>query len=419
VIDTRFRPTGLRLASYVWGFQILVLLAQVTELGPVAGQVIDFLVSFVFFGYLYSLYAVRNSDAWEARSAPIRNHFGAATTLCVLLFVWSGLSFLWTPTPVSDAPFYLKLLVQAVTSYMLCKLYPIRDVLRSVCIGTVYGSVAIIPMAVYFTGYSGGRLGEVSAAVNLAGQIAVALCWGVFSVVYLVGDRAMSKRSATLFGLCQVVGLFLCFAKTELIALALVGVVYVVLAPGAWGRRLTRMAGAALIITIVVAASSSKISKYANSRSAQAETLSGRLVTWAQTYEQISSGPYIRGFGIMAFRELGPQPYAIDSHAALPTADNEFVTLWFNLGLVGVVLVFGSYFALGFKSIFAMRRRSTLIPVIVLCTVIFHLATGFTQANAVLCAYPVQWLVLIDCLASSYALGKAKSVAPQKLRMME
>lgn len=419
MIDTRVMPTGLRLASYVWSFQILVIVVQATEVGPVAGLVIDFLVSVAFLSYLCSLYVVRKRDLWGARSAPIPNHFGTATTLAVLLFVWSGLSFLWTPTPVSDAPFYLKFLVQALTSYMLCKMYPIKDVLRSVCIGTVYGSVAIVPMAVFLTGYSGGRLGEVSAAVNLVGQIAVALCWGVFSVVYLVGDRAMSKRSATFFGLCQVVGLFLCFAKTELVALALVGVVYVVLAPGTWGRRLTRMAGAALIITIVVAASSSKISEYANSRSAKAETMSGRLIVWLQSYEQITSGPYIRGFGIMAFRELGPQPYAIDSHAGLPTADNEFVTLWFNLGLVGVVLVFGSYFALGFKSIFAMRRRSTLIPVIVLCTVIFHLATGFTQANAVLCAYPVQWLVLIDCLASSYALGKAKSVAPQKLRMME
>lgn len=367
----------------------------------------------IYLSYLLSIYGVRQGKLRGIRSTLIPNHFGAATTLAAFLLVWGGLSLLWTPAPKVAVAFYLVYLAEILISYMLCKLYPIRDVLRSVCKGTAYAAAAATPLAIVLIGYSGGRLGENSVDW-VSGRLVRAVCLGALSVLYLVHDRAMSKRTAIFLMISLICGLLLAFSKGYIIAFAVAAMVYAWLAPGSLRRRLARIALLAVGIVIAWISSASRIAAYM-SKSEIASTLTGRTVLWAQTYAQIINGPWIRGFGFFAFWAIGPVPWQWHGAQNISGAHNEFLNVWFNFGLVGVALVFGSYFALGYASLKAMKRGGGFLAVLVLCVVVFYLIAGIATHDSIFCLLPIPWLLLFDCLVSTFLAGGGQRSCSEKV----
>jgi exopolysaccharide production protein ExoQ len=325
----------------------------------------------------------------------IPNRFGAATSLAILFLAWSGLSLLWTPAPHTAIAYYLNYVVQFFISYMLCRLYPIHDVFRNVSKGTAYAAAVSTPLIILITGYTGGRL---AGDTGLFSTIATSACLGIIAVLYLRLHFDISKSVALLFVLSMLVALYLTFAKTELIALAMVGMIYAMLAPGSKRRRAIRMFWMLLVIAAALISFSTKIADYQNRKGGMAvETLTGRTILWTATYQKISTGPFMRGFGLLAFRETGPTPILRQMHA-----HNEFLQIWFNFGLVGVVLVFGSYFALAHTSIKAWRQKGGVTAVLVLCTVVWCLIKGITESVPAFTILPILWLLLFDCLVSTH-----------------
>jgi hypothetical protein len=383
------------------------MLAAFAGVEAAIGAVAVNLANCIYLTYLLSLYLARQGRQRHIRATAVRNRFGAATTIAVFFLAWAGLSLLWTPAPASATLYYFAYLMQVIVAYILCKLYPIRDVFRCACKGSAYGAAAAIPLAILLTGYSAGRLGEGEGSLTIVSTLAFSVCTAILSVVYLVGNRAISKSKATFLMIFLLAGLYLIFAKTEIISLAVAGAAYVLLAPGSTGRRLARIACMAAGAVVAWISAASKVAEYASK--GQADTLSGRTILWAQTYMQIVNGPWMRGFGFLAFREIGPVPWkALDSIVA---AHNEFMNVWFNFGMVGVVLVYASYLALGFSSFRARRRGGGLITVLAICAVIFCLARGVGEANATMCIFPIPWLLLFDCVVSAQVAGSVRSVA--------
>jgi O-antigen ligase len=394
----------LKLSSYYWGFQILSITFPLVGFGPVTGVVFSNLVNSILLSYYFLLYLAFLGKQRHMGFAVPRNRFGAATTLAVLMLVWAGLSLYWCPSPVKATFYYLAYLVQVLIVYFLLKLYPIYAVIRCACRGTVYAAAITIPLLIPLTGYSGGRLGQTDDMM-LVGVTALAACLGILSAIYLRLDRAISRRLAAFLVLFLFAGLLLTFSKTDIIAFALAGVVYILLAPGSIRQRTMRIAWMAMGAVIAWIPIESKVANYASSARAT-DTLTGRTWIWAHTIVQIMDGPTIRGFGFLAFREIGPVSPGTMDH--LVHAHNEFLTLWFNFGIVGVVLVFTSYFALGLTSVRAMRRGGGAKAVLVLCALIFCLVMGVTLANMSICVLPIPWLFLFDCLTCTYlanALG--------------
>jgi O-antigen ligase len=371
------------------------------------------LVICFYFAYLFSTYSVRQSTQRDVRTAAGASRFGAATAIAVFFLAWSGLSFLWTPARATSVIIYLNYLVQVLISYLLCKLYPIRSVFRNACKGTAYAAAALIPMAILLTGYSGGRLGA-SDQLTLFSMIAFAACQGVFAVAYLVQARAVSKFIATFLMISLLVGLYLTFGKTEIVALTVAGIAYFLLAPGSILQRMVRVVLMVIGLVSVFLTAASRVAEYMNA-TASMDTLTGRTVLWVQTYAQIVNGPWIRGFGILSFREIGPVPWhGLDF---VVHAHNEFLTVWFNYGLVGVVLVFGSYFALGIDSFRYLRRKGGTVAVLVLCSVIFCLVRGGGEAHAAFCVLPIPWLLLLDCMvATQLQVGRDSAAERSRLR---
>jgi exopolysaccharide production protein ExoQ len=177
-------------------------------------------------------------------------------------------------------------------------------------------------------------------------------------------------------------------------------VVYVLYAPGSWRQRSIRISRMLLVIALALIVLSPKIAEYRSGGGGTSpETLTGRTVLWALTLKQIASGPFLRGFGLLAFRTIGPSPFP--GMERVEQAHNEFLQVWFNYGLVGVALVFGSYFALAHASVKALKQRGGIAGLIVLCAVVWCLVKGITEGIPAFCIMPIPWLLLFDCLVST------------------
>ncbi len=365
-------------------------------LGPYAGAVGTVLVNCIFLSYLFSIYAMRHGGPLSTSSPLVLNRFSAPTTLAALLLFWAGLSLLWTPHPATAAAYFLANLVLALISYMLCKLYPISDVFLVTCKGTAYAAAASTPLSIVLIGFSSGRLGGVNGN-SMTSVISSAGILGTICVVYLFQVKAISKYLAIVFFSINMASLYLTFNKTGIIAFVMAAIVFVVLAPGDSKQRTKRVAILLVGLTLALYGLSSKIAEYAT-KSEGAETLSGRTILWASTYKQIVNGPYIRGYGETAFLTLGPGINSDLQHFVHP--HNEFLAIWFNFGLVGVVLVYSAYFALANVSLKAYKRGVGHPAVLVLCVVINYLVYGIASASFSMCLLPIQWLILYDCLLS-------------------
>ncbi len=375
------------------------MFAAFVGVGIYAGAVAIALINCIYLSYLLSVYATCHGRPVGMWSTSIRNHFGAPTTIAGFLLFWAGLSLLWTPRPAPASAYYLYNLVVVLISYMLCKLYPIRDVFLMACKGTAYAATASMPLAVVLIGFTGGRLGGVLGN-SMVGPISSAGILGAICVRYLVLEKSMSKKLAIVFFVVYMSSLLLTFNKTGIIAFTLAALVYAMLAPGSFRRHIMRIIITALGVTITFFAAFSKIAEYANKSGAgSARTLSGRTIIWEATYRQIINGPYIRGYGEAAFREIGPKLGSSLVHYVHP--HNEFLAIWFNFGLVGVVLVYLCYLALALISLKAFRCGGGHLAILILCTVILYFIFGITAASYSMCLFPLPWLLLYDCLIST------------------
>jgi hypothetical protein len=84
--------------------------------------------------------------------------------------------------------------------------------------------------------------------------------------------------------------------------------------------------------------------------------------------------------------------------------------MWFNLGLVGVALTCGIYFALMYTSLKSIKRGIGSLAILTLCVVVFCLVDGITDAAALMCVLPAQWLLLFDCMVNTELAGSVKAV---------
>jgi len=370
-------------------------------------NVISSIVYFIYLYYLLMVFFVRHRQQLMIGHKRITNHFGVATTFTVLLLIWGGLSLLWTPSPFLTALYYLSYLVKVFFAYLLCKLCPIRDVLRSVCKGTAYAAAASVPVAIIITGYSSGRLLE-NVSSGGVGTISINICIGFLSVIYLILDCSISKISTILLMMFYVSGLYFSFARTRIIALVVAIIIYGLFAPAIARRRFARLVLIAVGIMAAWIILSPKVNDYMyHSGPSGIDTLSGRTILWAQTLNKIRSGPSIRGFGLFAFYHIGPNPFTTLRHLA--HAHNEFLNLWFNLGLVGVALASGLYLALIYTSLKAIMRGIGSLAILTLCVVVFCLVDGITDASSLMCVLPSQWLLLFDCLVSTALAGAVRA----------
>ena len=395
----------MKLAKYIWGLQVLGIALNFTSLGPVAGTVIIALVDGLYFTYLFMLHLTRKRKLRHMGFPRADRSFGAASILGAFLLTWCCASLLWAPVPATAAPYCGEYVIQVLTAYLLCRLYRVQDVLRNVCEGTMYAATVLIPLSALLTGFSlDSRLGSLSDTFAVS-MISNQACLGLLGLSYLVLGGCLSKKRAILPALFLFAGLYFTFAKTEIIALAVAAAAYVLVIPGSWRQRWTRIFWMLFGTAVSLALLSTKIAAYRSL--ASSGTLSGRMILWAETLIQISSGPFLRGFGVFAFREIGPVPFHDLSRVV--HAHNEFLTIWFNFGLVGIALVFSMYFVLGAKSLRATFRKAEPESALAFCAVVFTLVLGLASANGVLTVLPIPWILVLDSAVRRHGTDRVQA----------
>jgi hypothetical protein len=85
--------------------------------------------------------------------------------------------------------------------------------------------------------------------------------------------------------------------------------------------------------------------------------------------------------------------------------------LWLRFGIVGVALVFGSYFVLGHTALKSLKRGGGVVATLVLCAVVWSLVTGITEADPVFCLFPIPWLILFDCMVRTHIAEAIKDAS--------
>jgi O-antigen ligase len=124
-------------------------------------------------------------------------------------------------------------------------------------------------------------------------------------------------------------------------------------------------------------------------------TLTGRTVLWARAWDMIQDHP-IAGYGFLSFRDWGPQDWDVrTSHG-----HNEWITQWFQLGAVGVVLtlsIYASYFWCFWRSPKAPQRQFGL------SLLLYMLVEGLTIAEPFGLMFPLTMMLLLTVWTTASA----------------
>ncbi len=301
-----------------------------------------------------------------------------AAKLMFLFMAWAAASLLWThsDTPASAVGYWGLMLLDLLIVVLLVRLGDLEFVaLRSVE-GLVLGTAVLSVLALVFLAHSGARLGDddLLHPNSVGNYTGVALLCTIYLVL-----RAARRSWERLFwvgvGLVLLVTLLRSGSKTALGAFAIACFMYFLRSR----RPRWQKVGATLLVLVLALVAVPLVLNrvYQSEGRSRVESFSGRTELWQQTLDMIRDRP-LQGYGFLSFRDYGPQPF---SDIRVVHAHDEWLNLWFTLGLVGVGLAAASYFAF-----FRQARRAARWPgttaqaALAMSLLIFALVRGITEA---------------------------------------
>jgi exopolysaccharide production protein ExoQ len=349
------------------------------------------------------------------RSMPFRKVFTSIAPLkwIVLFLAWSALSLAWTHADSSAVAFGYYCLLFAIVApvVMQVKCLAPDPLLRSATTGLVVGSFILVIIAMAADTGS-GRLGDPDLLhPNTVGKITAIAALVVFHRFRLTSS-ASGKFVWSIAGVGLMCALAATVSKTSIAAFATACLVYFLV--GKHSMR-AKVATATLVSILAVATLyvlSPQLDSYSRQQHGTAlETLSGRLPLWEDTWEMIQARPII-GYGFLSFRDYGPQLFNV----RVVHAHNEWLHIWFSLGLVGVVLAAAIYFSY-LRSAWKLLRspRATRHAALALALLAMAMVRGITEADLAGLVFSLPLLLLMiapAALLSSENRTIALQVAP-------
>ena len=324
-----------------------------------------------------------------------------AAKVLVIFLLWTALTILWTMarSPLIAFAYWSSLALEALVVFMLMRLGEIERIAISSLKGIVAGA-AVLAVVALVTGTHGGggeRLGEdIFLHPNTIGnQMAIAGLCGIY--LAMQSNMKMFVRSMWMgLVLLIVFTLFQTLSKTAISAFAVAGLVFLFFSRVRISRKVVIALGILVLTAIVYERMASHVEQYLHKGyggSSAASTLSGRTVLWDMTWKAIQKEPWL-GHGLLSFRDYMP---AVHAH-------NEWLTLWFSYGVVGVIIAAGFYISMLMHVIkMAWRRHSKPPALLGLALLIFSLIRGITEAHVIglvfsipLATFVVSWLCILE-----------------------
>jgi exopolysaccharide production protein ExoQ len=334
------------------------------------------------------------------------------TKWIALFLLWSGVSLFWTHADSKMVALGYLCLFSAGVIVVIAqmRLMPATELVTIATNGFVAGASALVLIAV--ATYSGsGRLGDPGLLHpnTLGKETAIGALFAMHRFRQTNSARAKFWWSVVGFGL--LCGLATTVSKTSLLAFVLASFIYFVAGKRSWQMKVT-----SAVLLILVAASAfvvlaPQLDSYSRQQHGAAlETLSGRLPVWQETIEMIREHP-IAGYGFLSFRDYGPQLFNV----RVVHAHNEWLHIWFSLGLVGVVLAAGIYISY-FRTAWRLRSSSrSQHAELALALLAMALVRGVTEADLTGLVFALPLLLLMTSPAVS-PRSVPRSVALQVAR---
>jgi exopolysaccharide production protein ExoQ len=153
------------------------------------------------------------------------------------------------------------------------------------------------------------------------------------------------------------------------------------------------------------------LESYLEEKPGEATTLTGRTLLWAKSWDMIQEHPAL-GFGFLSFRDYGPQDWDVRT----VHAHNEWITQWFQLGLIGLIITIGIYL-----SYFRHLMRSPHSPQreLGLSMLIYMLIQGFAIAEPSGLTFPLPMMLLLATWAQPGAEAFTRKVSENTLAVRE
>jgi O-antigen ligase len=368
-------------------------------------------------GAVTAFFAITTTFAalFRGRRISIRNLFQGVAPLkwVALLLLWSTISLFWTEASSKTVALgYLCLLIAVcVTVIAQVKIMEATELLNCAETGFIFGAVALVLIAI--ATYAGsGRLGDPDLLHpnTLGKETAIA------TLIALHRIRLTSSGAAKICWALAGIGLLSALAatvsKTSLGAFVIACLIYFLA-----GKHSMRAKAASVVLVVLVAAAgfallSPQLENYSRQQHGAAlETVSGRLPLWQDTIEMIRERP-VTGYGFLSFRDYGPQLFNV----RVVHAHNEWLHIWFSLGLIGVFLAAGVYVTY-FRTARRLRRSSVSSrhAELALALLAMGLVRGVTEADltGLVFSLPLLLVMIAPAAVSSF---RQRAVAVQVAR---
>lgn len=370
-----------------WAFRVSIIFLFFQH-DPAKGTLAGGALTLLF---LYSLIL----EALSSKNVHAKNILRVTGVKLIFAYaLWAGLSLLWsTADPITSACGYWFLMVAdlGVVS-LLCSIGRNTTIFDSSLKGLVTGILVLSVVVLLFKPMAGSRLGESEFLhPNTIGNY---LAIGALSAFYLLSQQ---RKSGYRLLYASTVGLFLLIILKSLSKTSIVAF-FVAVLPYLFISRMNlkwKIASCFIILGAIISCQGPLLSHLAEYRTLQGgqvmETLSGRTFLWTATWEMIKDKP-ILGYGFMSFRTSGPQIFSF----RIVHAHNEWLHLWFSVGLVGLLLAATIYFVFLVGIIRYIRQRRTEPWIALgLAMVLYSLVKGFTEANPIGLIFPLPLILLM------------------------
>lgn len=339
-------------------------------------------------------------SAWI--TGAVHKRHSARSLVALLLFVaWSGLALAWnygSERSVAVGYWLMMCLEVAVPALLLMlssdRLKTIVASLKGFCVGGLaYGGYAV-----YVATTQGmERLGDdTTLQTNFVGAY---MAIGALAALFLYAYDPKGSRSIIWLAISSVLVLVLIrsLSKTSIGGFALGAFAFMVFARiGIKKRALVvtgAFAGAAWFFGLLL----NYVLDYLYSQGGRSmESLSGRKEIWNEFISLILDRPLL-GYGFFSVREFAPPIAARLGHA---TAHNELLTVWFTLGIVGVILWLVLYAQLIWLGV-AACRKSSVVGAFVIAVMLFVMVRGVTEGVSYGLVLPLPLAVVLIALLSN------------------
>jgi exopolysaccharide production protein ExoQ len=350
-----------------------------------------------------------------AESIKQKAHFPTLINWIIAYCLWCALSLTWTHADslVSAAGYLLSMVLGiAIVGAMIW-----WGDLEAVAIASVKGLIAggwLISFCALFSTSDdpNGRLGNLEflhpgKVGEYAGQAALCSC---FMWARSRKDTGYSRWLWTGSALFLTWIVLRSLSKTSMIAFCCSAAVYIMfsrIVP--LKTKVIALVGAALLFSAMYTFVDTYVESYLEETPGEATTLTGRTLLWAKSWEMIQEHPTL-GYGFLSFRDYGPQDWDVRT----VHAHNEWITQWFQLGSVGLILTIGIY-----ASYFRHLRRSSysLQRELGMSMLIYMLIQGFAIAEPSGLTFPLPMLLLFATWAKTGEEVLRPSIAQARRRL--